>query len=151
MKTTKIKLRPKMMKNSHNFIKKMAGITLIELLIAVAIIGILASVAYPSYLSHVSRSNRAEAQRELLHLANLQEQFFVDHRAYTTDMTALGMPADPYVTTSGLYSIDATVAGATFTLTATAQGNQESNDSSCSTLNVTDTGLKGAESTSCWE
>ena len=53
------------------------GFTLIELLITVAIIGILAGVAYPSYTDFIVRSNRTEAQRELLHLANLQEQIFV--------------------------------------------------------------------------
>ena len=131
--------------------RKQIGVTLIELLIAVAIVSIIAAVAYPSYTDSVVRSNRSEAQRELLRLANLQEQYFIDNRAYTTDMTDLGLTADPYLTESGNYSIDATVAGVTFVLTATAKGAQATKDSSCLTLSVADTGQKTATSNYCWE
>jgi len=126
------------------------GFTLIELLITVAIIGIISSIAYPSYSDFVLRSNRSEAQRELLRIANLQEQLFVDRRVYTEDMTVLGLATDPYKTDSENYSIDAKVTGSTFVLTATALGNQKTNDTSCVTFTVTDTGLKSASGT-CWE
>jgi len=126
------------------------GFTLIELMIVVAIIGILGSIAYPSYIDHVTRSNRSEGQRELSRLANLQEQFIVDSKAYTSDMTELGLATDPYLTENGYYSIDAVVVGSTFTLTATAQGSQYTNDSACKTLTITDTGKKTPTS-DCWE
>ena len=126
------------------------GFTLIELMIVVAIIGILSSIAYPSYVDHVTRSNRSEGQRELSRLANLQEQLMVDSKAYTGDMTELGLATDPYLTENGYYSIDAVVVGATFTLTATAQGSQYTNDSTCKTLTITDTGKKTPTS-DCWE
>jgi type IV pilus assembly protein PilE len=131
--------------------KSNVGFTLIELLITVAIIGILAAVAYPSYTEFVSRSNRTEAQRELLRLANLQEQVFVDNRAYTQDMTGLGMTADPYVTETGHYSIDAIVNGTTFVLTATAKGSQLTADTDCTTLTINELGQTGGESATCWE
>jgi type IV pilus assembly protein PilE len=121
-----------------------------ELMIAVVIVGILASIAYPSYIDFVTRSNRTEAQRELVRLANLQEQLFVDSRTYTEDMTDLGMAADPYITESGFYSIDAVVVNATFTLTATAKGTQATNDSACGSLTITETGAKTPQGT-CWE
>lgn len=119
------------------------GFSLIELLIAVAIVGILAAVAYPSYTSFVTSSNRTEGQRELLRLANLQEETFIDRRSYTTDMTALGMVADPHITEFSNYSIDATIAngGTTFLLTATAQGAQAS-DTGCTVLTVNEAGQK---------
>ncbi|RHW75554.1 type IV pilin protein [Colwellia sp. RSH04] len=130
--------------------KKSIGFTLIEMLIAVAIMGILASVAYPSYTEFITRSNRVEAQRELVRLANLQEQVFVDTRNYTEDMKALGMKADPHETEHGNYDIDATVNGVTFVLTATAKDAQ-AKDTECKTLTIDETGTKGGTSADCWE
>jgi type IV pilus assembly protein PilE len=138
-------------------LKQIGGVTLLELLISVAIVGILVSVAYPSYVSYVVKSNRTEAQRELIKLANLQEQYFIDHRTYTENMKLLGMTADPYITASGNYSIDSTigslegVSGVIFTLTATAKNSQANQDSSCVTLSIDETGTKSAESLTCWE
>ena len=130
---------------------KQIGVTLIELLLVVSIIGIIAAVAYPAFTDSVARSNRTEAQRELMRIANLQEQYFIDNRKYETDMTKLGLSADPFITESGFYKIDSTVSGVTFKLTATAQGTQATNDSDCSTLSVEETGKKTASSSHCWE
>lgn len=132
-------------------VQKMKGFTLVELMITIAIIGILASVAYPSYTDFVTRSNRSEAQRELTKLAVLQEQLFSDARRYTADMKELGESDDPYVTESDNYSIDATLADGGFTLTATAQGNQATQDSVCLTISINDLGQKTATSDICWE
>ena len=126
------------------------GFTLIELLTAVAIVSILAAVAIPSYTDFVARSNRTEAQRELLRIANMQEQFYVDTRVYTADMTALGLAKDPFITENGYYSIDATLANGGFVLTATALSPQSTNDSGCPTLSVSETGKK-LPATTCWE
>ena len=98
------------------------GFTLIELMIVVAIVGILATVAYPSYLDYVVRSNRSEAPRELVRLANLQEQLFVDSRAYTADMSDLVGTSAVYETPNKHYKISATVVGSTFTLTLPIAG-----------------------------
>ena len=132
--------------------KIQTGFTLIELLITIAVIGILASIAYPSYSDFVARSNRSEAQRELLRLANLQEQFFVDSRSYASDMKGLGYTDATYTTESGNYKITVSAQSTTtFTLTATAQGSQATNDAACVTLSIKDTGEKSAKSSSCWE
>ncbi|WP_274050777.1 type IV pilin protein [Thalassomonas haliotis] len=138
-----------MMNNS----RKYKGLTLIEVLITMAIITILAAVVYPAYVDVTGRSNRSEAQRELSRLAFLQEQFFTDNRTYTADMTDLGAPADPYITESGNYSIDATVGagGTSFDLKATAKGNQASIDAGCITLSIDEALVKTASSESCWE
>lgn len=64
------------------------GFTLIELMIAVAIVAILAAVAYPSYQQYVIRANRTAAQTFMLAAANKQEQFILDARQYATGNTA---------------------------------------------------------------
>ncbi|TWX66564.1 type IV pilin protein [Colwellia sp. C1TZA3] len=130
--------------------KALNGFTLVELLIAVAIVSILAAVALPSYTDFVARSNRTEAQRELLRIANIQEQLYVDTRAYTDDMTALGLDNDPFITENSYYSIDAILANEGFVLTATALKPQKSNDSNCPTLSVSNTGKK-LPVNACWE
>ena len=127
------------------------GFTLIELMIAVAIVGILSAIAYPQYTDFVQRANRSEGQREILRVANLQERFFVDTRTYTEDMTNLGLNADPFITESGLYSIDAEVTGSSFVLTATALGNQATGDSECANFFINELGTKTATSLNCWE
>jgi type IV pilus assembly protein PilE len=70
------------------------GFTLIELMIVVAVIGILAAIALPSYRSYVVRAARVEAQTELLELAGLQEKIFLNSNSYASSVT------DPYNGTS---------------------------------------------------
>jgi type IV pilus assembly protein PilE len=126
------------------------GFSLVELLVVVAILGIVTSIAYPSYVDNVVKSNRSEALREVLRIANLQEQYYVDSRKYTALMTDLGLSADPFITESGYYSIDATVSDATFVVTASALGTQATRDSACTTLQINEVGQKTATSTDCW-
>ena len=130
-------------------IKRLKGFTLVELLMTVAIIAILASIAFPAYIDFVTRSNRTEAQRELLRMANLQEQY-VDNRAYTNNMTELGLDKDPFITENSYYSIDAALADGGFVLTATALEPQKSNDTQCQKLSVSETGEK-LPASACWE
>ena len=130
-------------------ILKHLGFTLIELLITVAIIGILASVAYPSYTDYVMRSNRSEAQRELMRYANLQEQVFVDTRSYAIDMKGLGKSTVTVRTDSKNYLIKViNPTATTFTLRAIAKNNQV-NDSGCVKLNIDHLGTKTPKA--CWE
>lgn len=61
---------------------KNRGFTLIELMIAVAVLGILAAVAYPSYTNYLVKGNRAAAKAFLLDVAQKQQQYLLDNRAY---------------------------------------------------------------------
>ena len=125
-----------------------AGFTLLELMIAVVIVGILAAVAYPSYQSYVGRGYRAEAHSALHRLANLQEQYFLDQRQYAADLTRLGESNNPAVTTGGRYQIATAVTAVGFTLTATALSSQVSLDEGCPALTLSANGIKTP--LECW-
>lgn len=130
-------------------IKKIRGFSLIELLIAVAIVGILAGVAYPSYTDYVISSNRSEAQRELLRYANLQEQVYIDSRSYADDMKGLGESTETVKTQSKNYVIKVQAQTATtFILRANAKLGQL-NDTGCTTLRINELGVKTPKA--CWE
>jgi type IV pilus assembly protein PilE len=90
-------------------VHKMRGITLIELMIVVVVIGIMAAVAYPNYREFVARANRNEAKAALLRIATNQERFYLQNNTYTCDMTRLGFPVpNNFVTDSRTYTVDVT-------------------------------------------
>lgn len=104
--------------------KTQQGITLIELMIVVAIIGIIAAFAIPGYNDSVRKGNRTEARAVVTEAAARQEKRFSQSFAYTQDMTDLGYGANPFITENGRYSVAATGTATTFTITATARGDQ---------------------------
>ena len=133
--------------------KKIHGITLIELLITVAIVAILAGIAYPSYMQHVLTSHRTEAMTTLVRLANLEERYYLDNNQYGS-IFQLGLTAaasSSYTTDNGYYTVSiATPTSATYSLTATASGAQTS-DTECVTFSLAQDGTKtSSNSTHCW-
>lgn len=130
------------------------GFTLIELMVVVAIVGILAAVAYPSYIKHVTKSNRSAAQGFLMTLSNKQEQYMLDARAYADTLAKLGITTVPSEVSKN-YTIAVAANNAatppSYTITATAipGGGQASNDAACSPLSLDQTGAKSPAS-GCW-
>jgi type IV pilus assembly protein PilE len=145
------------------------GFTLIELMVAVAVTAILATVALTSYSSFVLRAHRTEAKSALLDLASLEERYLSTSTtgAYSSNPTDFGYPVGfPIAIGNGYYQIPtfaptppnlATATPASFTITAVAIGNQV-NDTACATFIVTSAGARtaltsgGADSTAtCWQ
>jgi type IV pilus assembly protein PilE len=128
---------------THDATLRYRGFTLIDVLITVAIVAILAAIAYPSYQTAVRKSNRAAAEAHLSDIAQRQQQFLLDQRAFAPDLTTLGVTTPASVTTFYTIAI-AVVAGPPpgFTATATPIGSQ-TGDLSGAPLTITNTGLKG--------
>jgi type IV pilus assembly protein PilE len=130
----------------------MRGITLLELMIVVVVVGILAAVAYPNYREFAARAKRNEAKAALLRIATNQERFYLQNNSYTTDMTQLGFPVGAnYVTDSESYSVTVTAANSSnFTATATYRlGGAEA--SKCSVFQLDGRGTRTSTPDSdCW-
>ena len=130
------------------------GFTLIELVVAIAIVGILAVIAYPAYQEQIRKGRRPEGQGALVELANVQQQFFSDNFTYTGTLSNLGYTSA--TTLGGHYTLSIPVSGAAgFTVQAVPIGAQAA-DKKCAQMTLTNTGVKaakdssGATQTDCW-
>ena len=133
----------------HN--RKQKGMSLIELMIVVAIIGILAAIAYPSYQSQIRKSRRTEAK------VALEQGALALEKCYTRSMTYVGCPAPVAATEEGHYTV--ALAGGvsglatSFVLTATPAGSQVQ-DAECGAFTLSDTGVRGVSGSgtaqACW-
>lgn len=133
--------------------KKMRGVTLLELMIVIVIIGVLASIAYPNYRDYLARAKRSEAKAALLQIATNQERWYLNNNTYTEDMTVLGFDSDPFITDSGAYSveIDAGADGNNFSATATFLLPDEKEKAKCETFTIDGRGAKGSDPEgNCW-
>lgn len=127
------------------------GVTLIELIIVMIIVGVLAAVAIPSYRSYVIRSQRADAKDALLALATAQEKFYLQCNTYATlidnapDCVA-GELQGADTSKNGWYSLAVDAADAiNFTVSAVAvAGESQFQDEACRTFRVTDRGIRTA-------
>lgn len=125
---------------------KCSGFTLVELMIVVAIIGILASIGYPAYVENARTTKRSAAQAELMEAASLLERFFTENNTYVGG--ALSFTQSPRTGTAA-YSLTLVQAATTFTVTATPTGGQSVDK--CGTLTYNQAGAKTATGTgTCW-
>lgn len=142
------------------------GFSLMELMMAVAILGIISSIAIPSYTQYVLKAKRTEAKTEVLRIAQLQESYYVQNLSYAKDAKGLGFSDVSVATETGLYDVktlpltsagvaDTTCDGtnvkpcAAYVIEASpASGSQQSNDSGCQAFRLSSTGLKQAKSSS---
>lgn len=135
--------------------RKNSGFTLIELMIVVAIIGIIAGIAIPSYMESVQRSNRTDAKTELNDIAQRLQRCFTVYNAYNNANCRVFADLDGggITSTEGHYLI--TLAGVTatsYTLTAApVSGSAQAKDSECASFSVTHAGVKTATGGGkCW-
>lgn len=131
------------------------GFSLIELMIVVAIVGILAGIAWPSYERYVLRSHRTEAQATMQEMAQRLERRYSQMYSYGTEKSGKPSTMAPALSPDTIpatgtvryqLSVDITDGGDDFTLTATPQGGQASD--ACGTLTLDQSGQRTPAD--CW-
>jgi type IV pilus assembly protein PilE len=143
--------------------KQSAGFTLIELMIVVIIVGVLLAVALPAYQNSVLKSNRSAARGVLMTVLSREEQYFINNKIYTVNLSSIGLPASYYIdnqaeqVASGdsIYKIEL-INLSTFTGVQAIPQNIQLKDANCSTLTLSRTGAKTAsgkfssDPSQCW-
>ena len=137
------------------------GLTLMELLTVIVIIGVLASIAVPSYRSYLIRANRSDAKSALMQVQANQEKYYLQYNNYTDKVTdapptGLGMPGK---TSHGFYEISIKAGADNQSYTATAApvaGGGQADDKKCGSFTISDAGVRGitggtSDSEFCWK
>lgn len=124
-----------------------AGFSLLELMIVVAIIGILASIAYPSYQEQVAEGRRVDAQANLLSLAQHMERHYTENGSYAG--AVLPYTESPKDGSDKFYDITLPAStGVSYTLRATPKNGMVGDR--CGNMDVTNIGQKTAAQADCW-
>jgi len=129
-------------------VTRMAGVTLIELMVVVVIVAILVSIAVPAYRSHVVKTNRKAAQSCLAEAAQYMERFYTTKLTYEDADPNPGCYSDANL--GARYTFEATPAPtqSAYTLTATPKGPQV--DTQCGVLSIKQDGARSPTTPGCW-
>jgi type IV pilus assembly protein PilE len=124
-------------------VKRIAGFTLVEVMIVMAIVAILAAVAIPSYSAYVQRGHRSDAKALVLQVAQWQERFRTQNNAYANDLQLpAGLRNSPQNGGAARYTIEITNPDGvnSFLITARRQGAQATD--ACGDFTLNQTGLR---------
>lgn len=132
--------------------QRQGGFTLIELMITVAIIGILAAVAYPAYTEQVAKGRRADARVRMVAAQQWMERYYTERYSYAstgeTTKNADFVKQTSFVTSppagegQAMYTLGVVVDGTTYTLTATRQAGSAMEKDACGNLTLTQDGTR---------
>ena len=138
----------------------MRGVTLMELMIVMVIVGILAAVGYPAYVEYSDRARRADGKALLMDAAARMERYFFDNNRYTATLTELGYGAGTVLSAEQNYSLGAAACAdgtinTCYLLTATPNASKPFSDSKCGNLTLDSRGAQGRSGSEytvdeCW-
>lgn len=135
---------------------RVGGITLVELMVVITILGALAAIAIPAYRGYSERAQRTEAKTALLRMQANQERQYLNNNTYSNNLADLGFPGG--CSDNCVYTIDFTVAPDTTGFTARAQPTvgggtnnvDQTRDEDCSWFTINERGVTDAENDNCW-
>ena len=139
----------------------MRGVTLLELMIVVLIVGVLAGIGYPAYIDYVDRARRSDGKALLMDAAARMERYYFDRNRYTTSLAEIGYGAGTVLSAEQNYTLAAPAACADgtiatcYVLTATPNAAKPFSDADCGNLTLDSRGTQGRTGSAfsiedCW-
>lgn len=122
-------------------VKLPKGFSLIELMVVVAIIGIISAIAYPSYIEHILKSKRASAKSRMTEVAQQLERYYTEKATYSVTLTDLAYPVGSLYSESKSHIITVAAGGAGIALSYTITATPQTADTRCGNLSLTNLGV----------
>ena len=126
------------------------GFSLLEVMVAAVIVAILAMIAVPAYQGSITKGKRSDAKAGLMNVASRMEQYFLDNKSYSTDLTDLGFSASPTDSPDSYYTISVLAATASCPIASCykLKAVPKHSDSDCNPVTLDSIGTRGP--TACW-
>ncbi|MEM7501648.1 MAG: type IV pilin protein [Pseudomonadota bacterium] len=133
-------------------LRKTSGMSLIELIIVVAVVAMLGTIAFPTYTNFQQKARRADAKITLEEIAAKQEGFYITNHRYTSNLAQLGLGGN--LSDAGHYVINVLADDQGYTLVAApAPGSPQANDDECQQFSINNLAVRAAlpdSSGNCW-